>query len=658
MASWWLQAVTCAAWLGHALGCTVMAVGRAASASGNPMVTHTDDSGPTTTDVRLVRVPRQQWGPESRRPIYLWQIPYPRVVSMLSSPSYAPRGHQQESYALTDIPQVSETWAYWDTDYGVQNEWGLSIGESTATANTVGWPATPDKPYGYCKIGIDEMSKVALERCKTARCAVQLMGDLAVSLGFFSADSGTPDQPSYDGSSEALVVADADPGDVWVFNVLTGPGNASAIWAAQRIPPDHVVAVGNSFTIRRLNLSDPENNLFSPGVTKLAEEKGWWHPEEAESPDLFDFFSAYGFQPPPGGLPWMSPQIDRIISFYSGRRMWRIFSLLSPEEGGKLDPNRGNLPKTQDPYPVSVPAPKGSVTLTMVMNVQRDHYEGTPYDLTEGMAAGPFGNPNRGKVPKGVPGQWERAISMFRSSFSFVAEPRTGGLSLLWWGYDAPHGTAYLPFYGAATTDAPASYQSPEVLQSKFSPNCAWWAFNLVNQYTDLDFRLINAEVRRKAAKVEEEAFSRVKEWEQGVQEASTLQLEELTKRSNEFASAKVAEWWSFAWSLFAKYGRYVETFSESEEHGENVTAQEYPEWWLRSADVGFSSWQPEGPYHGIPDELTSSPFTAGSATHTVVALGFTLTVVLAAAVGYFVGLLHARKTTAAREVDVYYAYL
>merc|ERR1711937_685745 len=73
---------------------------------------------------------------------------------------------------------------------------------------------------------------------------------------------------------------------------------------------------------------------------------------------------------------------NNVNAYYSGRRMWRIFSLLSPEEGAKLDPNMKHLPHTLG-YPASVPAPKASVTPRMVMEVHRDHYEGTPYDLTK-----------------------------------------------------------------------------------------------------------------------------------------------------------------------------------------------------------------------------------------------------------------------------------
>ena len=228
----------------------------------------------------------------------------------------------------------------------MQNEWGLSIGESTATAMTAGWAATKDKPWGKNRVGIEDLTKLALERCKTARCAVQTMGDIAVQEGFYSADTGSPSAPALSGSSEALVVVDPEPGDMWVFNVLTGKGNASAIWAAQRLPSDHVAAVGNSFTIRSLDLKDPENNLFSPGVTELAQEMGWWHPSNAKFPGDFDFFGAYGYQPSRENTP--AEQIEsmsHLLAYYSGRRMWRIFSLLSPAEGAKLNPDLGNLPR-------------------------------------------------------------------------------------------------------------------------------------------------------------------------------------------------------------------------------------------------------------------------------------------------------------------------
>jgi dipeptidase len=111
-----------AAW--ETSACTIIAVGKDASASGYPMVSHTDDSGPDTTDVRFTRVPRKTWPEGSYRPLYKWADGYPRVVSSQLSPEYAPVDGQQEFVPIGQIPQVRETYAYWDFDYGVQNEMG------------------------------------------------------------------------------------------------------------------------------------------------------------------------------------------------------------------------------------------------------------------------------------------------------------------------------------------------------------------------------------------------------------------------------------------------------------------------------------------------------------------------------------------------------
>jgi len=574
------------------------------------------------------------------------------MVSSELSPEYAGVNGQQETVPIGYIPQVEETWGYWDTNYGVQNERGLSIGESTCTARTVGWPATPDKPWGYNRAGIEDLSKIALERCETARCAVETMGAIAVEQGFFSADSGDPKAPAYAGSSECLSVADGQPGEVWIFNVLTGKGNASAIWAAQRIPSDHIAPIGNSFTIRKMKLNDPENYLYSPGVTELAEEMGWWSPQDESSPDVFDFFSAYGFTPGKNATP---ANMDTMLEFYSGRRMWRVWDLLTPEEAKKIDPEKGHLPQTEDPYPISLAAPKGSVTLQMVMDVHRDHYEGTPYDLTVGMAAGPNGSPNRWKTPLAALGQWERAISMYRTVWSHVVEAKPHGRGVTWFGYDAAHGTAYLPFFGASTVGAPEAWHSHEGFQSKFSTKVAWWAFNLVNQYTDLNFRLINAEVQKRAHKIEGEGVEAVAQWEREVSSlGADVAMEELTKRSNAFAEAKLAEWWELAGHIFAKYGRYVVTYNESEVGGEDAAGQAYPEWWLASPEVGFLTWSRNGPFHGVVDQSAAVALAAGAPVLLPAAAAGLMTLFVAVGIAHEVGV--RKGVRGATAMDAYVA--
>merc|ERR1719401_2230478 len=105
---------------------------------------------------------------------------------------------------------------------------------------------------------------IALERCKTARCALNLMGELAVNHGgFYGEDTRV------DAGGEALVVA--DPTEAWVFHILADPTGKSAIWAAQRVPDDHIAWVPNTFVIREMDL-DSDGFMLSPNAGSVARE--------------------------------------------------------------------------------------------------------------------------------------------------------------------------------------------------------------------------------------------------------------------------------------------------------------------------------------------------------------------------------------------------
>jgi dipeptidase len=71
--------------------------------------------------------------------------------------------------------------------------------------------------------------------------------------------------------------------------------------------------------------------------------------------------------------------------------MWRVFSLAGADLPSE------NISPYADEYPFSVPVtrPKGKFSVQDIIDMQRDHYEGTPYSTTEGLAGGPYGDPNR-----------------------------------------------------------------------------------------------------------------------------------------------------------------------------------------------------------------------------------------------------------------------
>lgn len=65
-------------------------------------------------------------------------------------------------------------------------------------------------------------------------------GDLATELGFYAADWRGGDF-SRGEAGEAMTVIDKN--EAWVFHVLADDTGASAVWAAQRLEPDHVIRI-------------------------------------------------------------------------------------------------------------------------------------------------------------------------------------------------------------------------------------------------------------------------------------------------------------------------------------------------------------------------------------------------------------------------------
>jgi len=298
------------------------------------------------------------------------------------------------------------------------NEMGLSVTESTCGAKTI----ASALPKGKALFWIGELSQVALERCATVRCAIDTMGELAVKHGFYG-------EQEVEGSGETLLLADTN--ESWVFSILSSPCGSSAVWCAQRVPDDHVTVVANMYTIRNVDLNDSSTFRYSENMLDVAREQKWWN---GSLP--FDFTRA--FSSGEYGHP-----------YYTGRRVWRVLSLMAPSLN--LDATLG-VRTDRATYPWSVKAEK-KVSLSMLRELNRDHYEDTPYDLTKGMAAGPFNSPNRldggsrfFPQPKGA---WERPIAMYRTSYSLIAAPRDSSTTsggVIFYAPHNPHASVYVPY--------------------------------------------------------------------------------------------------------------------------------------------------------------------------------------------------------------------
>lgn len=557
--------------------CTMIAVGKNATTDGSTLMAHTDDAGGGAADLRLVRVPAQNHTKGSQRAVYSFFGGYPRLVAKGRGPHYEPKS---ESEALMEplgfIPQVEHTYAYFDLDYGMMNEVQLSIAESTCGAKTVGW--SKDLPYGSNLFGIAELSKVALERCDSARCAIQTMGDLAVEYGFFSEDSGDPASPGYVDSAEALGIADRY-GEVWIFHVLTGKNNASAVWAAQRVPDDHVASVANAFMIRDMDLEDTKNFMASSNVLSFAQEMGWWDPQK-DGP--FDFTAAYGIH-----------DVDPVRPLYTGRRVWRIFDRIAPSL--KLDSRLGLVSQYRT-YPFSVKTEK-PLNPNAVMNLLRDYFQDTEYDMSKGAAAGPFGSPIRWDGDnKGVIGGWERPVSSFRTMYSFIMQARSflpdGIGGVVWYGQSSPHTTVYVPF-SCRQNEVPSAYLESVGKQSEMNLKSAWWAFNFVKNWSQLRFDAMSQDIYKKIAELQEAAFvaraameAQVKK-EFGNTSADSQAIDAyLEKHSNAFAASVVDHWWQFAWQLV---GKFADGYVTTGETPEEMVTPGYPAWWLQATE--YSKW-------------------------------------------------------------------
>lgn len=203
--------------------CTVFIAGKEATKDGSVLVSHSND-GEFETDPRLVKVPARDYEQGSVRPVYFSPENYPRYVGYERGvPEYYPREGQAPFKPIGYIPQVSHTFAYLEETYGTVNEHQVAIGESTCSAVFGSIPL--GVPNGTALFSVDELTRLAMERCTSARQAVQLMGSLAEEYGFYGAGE-------FEGTAESLAVT--DPNDAWIFHVLPDPTGKSAIWAAQR----------------------------------------------------------------------------------------------------------------------------------------------------------------------------------------------------------------------------------------------------------------------------------------------------------------------------------------------------------------------------------------------------------------------------------------
>jgi dipeptidase len=405
-------------------------------------------------------------------------------VDSLAMPAY---GH----VATGDIPQVERTHGFINTAYPCMNDVQLAIGEST-----FGGRESLKSDRGF--IDCQQLVRLMLERCSTAREAIALAGDLLGKYGWI--DEG-----------EMLSVCDTK--EAWHLEIVgPGQGHVGAVWAAQRVPDGHVTVSANASRIRQIDLDDSDYFMASDNIYTVAQDSGWWD----ESMGPFEFCYAYD----PTGR----------TSAAATRREWRVLSLVAPSLG--LHPNSEN-------FPFSV-KPDTLVTLQKMVEIFQDYYEGTDYNFVKDLTwvnadsvteisplANPFMPYDMNKLLK-INGGWswrgERTIARWYTMYATVTQSRdwlpneVGGV--VWMAIDNVAMSVYVPIYCSAT-DVAEPYKTPGRVDG-YRSDCAWWAFNRLGTLTaqrwgdmrhDVTavWRPMQAELFANQTAVEEEALKLLK---------------------------------------------------------------------------------------------------------------------------------------------------
>lgn len=414
-----------------ASACTVIAVGKKASVDGSAMITHNDDS--RTANSRLYIVPEADWPEGSMRPIIKDQHGYP--------------GEQQQ---LDETPQVKHTYRYFASRYSFMNEKGVAMSESTNSVDDTDERALKVKQImetdALGSLDAWSLQDIALERASSAREAVEIMGKLVDELGFYDA-------------SETMPITDGN--EVWIFEVY---GNN--IWAAWRMPDDHIFVGANRARLRNLNLDDKENVMACANIVDFAVENGFI---EKDKVDRTNFSPADIYCPS--------------TELYSTRREWRVLTLVAPSLA--LDADATD-------FPMSV-VPDKKVNVQDILNIAGDWYENTPYDLSKGPAAGPWGNPIRfANSSKTKPNStWERSINMMRTCYIHIAQVR-GNLpeeirGVSWFGYGAPDTTYITPLW-PIMTKLPEFYNTGDRFHP-YDAKSGWWVNTRVQELAGLHYQ-------------------------------------------------------------------------------------------------------------------------------------------------------------------------
>jgi dipeptidase len=503
--------------------CTSIMFGKEATEDGSVITAHTCDGYYRTW---LNFVPAQKFQTDTTHNVY-WG----------SMHTYTPES--REGMVLKGaIPEAKETYAYLNTAYPCLNEKQLAIGETTISG----------KKELINKNGlflIEELERVALQRCSSAREAIKLIGELIKEYGY--ADNG-----------ECITIADKK--EVWQLEIFgEGPNKIGGVWAAQRIPDNHVGISANISRIGELNLKDKNYFMASDNVFEVAKKLGYWNGKET-----FKFWKAYS-----GKKPFLV-------------REYFVLSSMAPSL---------NLQYDSEELPFSVEVEK-KVSIRDVAALYKQTYDGTEFEMIRNLevekkirnqdggwdvvdtiispAAHPWLSTDRRDLLNSLKKDAvvrERPISVQYCSYSWIAQLRDdlpdeiGGK--IWFGFDVPQLSPRVPIY-CGNLSLPDSYNICG--HKHFSRQSALWAFTRTNRLAMVNWGIGKEVVLPEVKKYEDKVFGEVDFIEQQAiklleqdnknakdGEATKLCREFLTNYSNASAHSTINRWWELGDELWVK---------------------------------------------------------------------------------------------------------
>jgi len=411
-------------------GCYSIVVGKKASVDGCVLMAHNEDDG-SPQIVNHHKIPRKKY-------------PSGETVRLLNGGQLA---------------QIRQTWAYiWSEMPGMLfsdsylNEWGVSITSDNCPSREDKAEIT-DGGIGYM------LRRLIAQRAKTAREGVLLAGKLVEQFGYI--DSG-----------RTYIICDPDDG--WLFCVVNGKH-----WMAKRVSDNEIAMVANTYTIRRIDLSDKTSFLASKDIIKYAVSRDWYDPKK-DGP--FDFAAVYS-----------NPNSASNYSNFG--RQWSGLKYVAAK-AIKIGPD----------LPFSV-VPKRKVSVADIMQILRHDYKGTIIESS---------SPHRSPQESGTP------LCNDGTQTSFVAQLRKDkplDIGLVYWMcLSSPRTSFYIPYhFGISEFPAGFSLESQRPSKDFFNDklNCpfqaeplkAFWMFsNFRNKLSGASINTI-AEVKALAMENENDAF-------------------------------------------------------------------------------------------------------------------------------------------------------